>query len=305
MLRGELIDAGWNDRAIARMCSEGAWVRVRRGAYVEMHYWRLLDPAGRHELLTRSVLRQANTDLVVSHVSGVPFYDGPIWGLDLSSVHGTRLDGKAGRAEAGVRQHRGQVVEGDVVERHGVMVMGADRLGLEVTTVASTEAALVVVNHLLHAEETTRERLAERYARDICGWSHTLRTDLVLRLADPRIESPGESRTFYLCFARGLPLPEPQYKIYDDRGVLVAQVDFAWPELGVFLEFDGKVKYQKYLKEGESPSDVVVREKRREELICELTGWRCIRVVWADLERPEHTAQRIRRALSAPTRIAS
>jgi hypothetical protein len=305
MLRGELIDAGWNDRAIARMCSEGAWVRVRRGAYVEMHYWRLLDPAGRHELLTRSVLRQANTDLVVSHVSGVPFYDGPIWGLDLSSVHGTRLDGKAGRAEAGVRQHRGQVVEGDVVERHGVMVMGADRLGLEVTTVASTEAALVVVNHLLHAEETTRERLAERYARDIYGWSHTLRTDLVLRLADPRIESPGESRTFYLCFARGLPLPEPQYEIYDDRGVLVAQVDFAWPELGVFLEFDGKVKYQKYLKEGESPSDVVVREKRREELVCELTGWRCIRVVWADLDRPEHTAQRIRRALSAPTRIAS
>jgi hypothetical protein len=277
---------------------------VRRGAFVEMHHWRALDRPGRHELVTRAVLRQANTDLVASHVSAVPFYEGPTWGLDLSSVHATRLDGKAGRAEAGVRQHRGKIVEGDIVERHGVMVMAADRLGIEITTVASTEAALVVVNHLLHAEMTTAERLAERYARDMHGWSHTLRTDLVLRLADPRIESPGESRTYYLCFAQGLPLPEPQYKVYNDRGVLVARVDFAWPQLGVFAEFDGKVKYQKYLAEGESPSDVVVREKRREELVREITGWRCVRVDWADLERPEHTAERIRRALFPPTRLA-
>jgi hypothetical protein len=77
-------------------------------------------------------------------------------------------------------------------------------------------------------------------------------------------------------------------------GELVAIVDFAWPELGVFLEFDGKIKYQKLLRAGESPTDVVVREKRREELICRLTGWRCIRIVWADLYRPELTAAAIR-----------
>jgi hypothetical protein len=38
----------------------------------------------------------------------------------------------------------------------------------------------------------------------------------------------------------------------------------------------------------------VLREKRREELICELTGWRCIRIVWADLYAPVKTADRIR-----------
>ena len=38
----------------------------------------------------------------------------------------------------------------------------------------------------------------------------------------------------------------------------------------MFLEFDGKVKYEKLLKDGQRASDVVVAEKRREELICRL-----------------------------------
>ena len=57
-------------------------------------------------------------------------------------------------------------------------------------------------------------------------------------------------------------------------------------QYGVFLEFDGKVKYERLLKDGESASDVVFREKQREDMICRLTGWRCIRIVWADLYQP-------------------
>jgi very-short-patch-repair endonuclease len=76
--------------------------------------------------------------------------------------------------------------------------------------------------------------------------------------------------------------------------VLVGRVDFAWPELKVFVEFDGKEKYLKYRKEGESVIDAVRREKRREEDICRATGWRCIRLTWADLYHPERTCARIR-----------
>ena len=31
----------------------------------------------------------------------------------------------------------------------------------------------------------------------------------------------------------------------------------------------------------------MLREKRREERVAELTGWRCIRITWADLAYPE------------------
>jgi hypothetical protein len=294
MLRGELIGAGWSDRGIARMVRAGIWVKIRRGAYAVRKDWRALDTAGQHVVRTRAVMRQANTETVASHISGLMVYDGPTWGLNLDSVDVTRTDGKSGRAEAGVRQHRGKILEGDVVYRLGIAVMAASRLGLEVTTVADSEAALVAVNYLLNAGHTTLEDMRRRYELGIDCWAHTLATDIVLRLADPRAESPGESRVLYLCYLYGLPAPDPQYKVRDRSGRVVARVDFAWPELGLFLEFDGKVKYEKLLKVGESASEVVVREKRREELVCELTGWRCIRLVWADLERPDDTAQRIR-----------
>jgi len=297
MLRRDLIAEGWTDRSIARMVAGGLWAKPRRGAYVQRSEWRKLDVAGRHVVRSRAVVMQANAEVVVSHSSGVCVYGGPTWGLDLSWVHITRRDGRSGRSQAGVKQHRGRILPDDVVTRHGLEVMAPARLGLEVTTVANTEAALGVVNYLLNKAETTLDEMRQRYDQGIDVWRDTLKTDLVLRLADPRIASLGESRTFYLCFRFGLPAPIPQYPIHDRSGNVVAVVDFAWPELGVFLEFDGMVKYSELLAEGESASDVVVREKRREDLIRELTGWHCIRLVWADLDRPEHTAQRIRECL--------
>ncbi|UMG91172.1 hypothetical protein [Nocardioides sp. TF02-7] len=67
----------------------------------------------------------------------------------------------------------------------------------------------------------------------------------------------------------------------------------------MFLEFDGREKYLKHRRPGESIEDAVLREKRREDLICQLTGWRCIRITWADLERPGVVAQRIRNLMLA------
>ena len=89
------------------------------------------------------------------------------------------------------------------------------------------------------------------------------------------------------------------------RAARVALVDFAWPELGVFMEFDGRVKYEDLLRPGERASDVVLRERDRERLICETTGWVCVRVSWADLARPARLAARIRAAMNRRSRLAS
>jgi hypothetical protein len=258
--------------------------------------WRSLDAAGQHAVTARAVLRQAKAEVVLSHVSALIEYDAPTWGVDLSVVHVTREDGKAGRKERGIQQHCGRLLPDDVVNRNGVRMTSATRLALDMTTISGTEVALGIMNHLLHEGLTSVEALEERYA-SMDQWPHTLATDMVLRLADERIESLGESRTLHLCFQQQVPRPVPQYEIRDRWGRVVARVDFAWPEHGVFLEFDGKVKYERFLREGESASDAVIREKRREEMICELTGWRCIRLSWADLYTPELTARRIRELL--------
>jgi hypothetical protein len=296
LLRKQYVANGYNDRALARMLADGTLARPRRGAYVAGSAWRQLDEAGRHAVRARAVLRTAGRESTLSHVSAALEYGAPSWQLNLGEVDVTRLDGKAGRREAGVRQHRGIVLPGDVVPRNGVPVTSAARVALEVTTVLDVETSVGVVSHLLHHGFTTDQQLADRYA--LMGtWPYTLRTDLVLRLADQRLESVGEARTLYLLFRHGLPLPELQHEIRDETGHVVARLDFAWPALGVWVEFDGKVKYEKLLKDGERASDVVLREKRREAMIEQLTGWKCRRLAWPDLDDPAEFLAGLVRAL--------
>lgn len=295
-LRREAEELGYHDQAIASLVKHKVWHRVRRGAYTSTRIWEALDDAGRYALLTRAALRQARADVVLSHTSALAEYGVPLWGCDFGTVHLTRLDARAGRHESGVQQHSGKLLPGEIVHRNRVPVTSGTRTALDMTTTCGTEVSIAVVDALLHAGHTTPELLGNRYAL-MSQWPNTLHTDLVLRLADGRSESVGETRTRYLCWRQGLPAPIPQVPIFDASGREIARVDLAWPEHGVFLEFDGKVKYEALLKEGERPSDVVVREKMREQLIIELTGWRCIRVVWADLYRPDQTAMRIRNLL--------
>ena len=304
-LRKELVDQGYSDRSIARAVRAGTLHRLRWGAYMDAGAWSRLDEAGRHAVLARAVLKQANSDLVLSHSSALPDWEAPVWGFDLSTVHGTRTDSKSGRKEAGVQQHRGLLLPEDITTRNGVRLCSPTRTMIELTTLAPVEPCLVAWNYFLHQNLTTLERVDARYRALDCDlpmdhWPDTLTTDLLLRLADGRCETPGESRTLHLCWRQHLPMPTPQYLIRDRAGNVIARVDFAWPEYGVFLEFDGKIKYTRLLRKGESVTDVVMREKKREQLICELTGWRCIRIVWADLNRPEHTALRIRNMLFPP-----
>lgn len=296
-LRREARAAGYTDRDIGKLVKSGEWHRVRHGAYVEAGAWNDLGSVAQHALLARAVLRQAKAAMVLSHVSALPEYDAPAWGLALDVVHVTRRDQRSGRKESGVCQHQGLLLPGDVERRRGVEVTSATRTAIDITTIAGTEQSLVVVNHLLHHGHTTLDAVRARYAT-MDRHPFTLHTDLVLRLADPRMESVGETRTFFLCWSQGLPVPEPQFIVTDERHTEVARLDFAWPERGVWLEFDGKEKYVKHLREGETVADAVLREKRREDRIRELTGWRCIRITWADLFFPERTAARIRAMLS-------
>lgn len=79
-------------------------------------------------------------------------------------------------------------------------------------------------------------------------------------------------------------------------------VDGGYPEHGVLLEFDGMVTYSALLRPGQSASEVVVAEKRREERISAL-GWLVIRVVWADLQHPSVLIRRIQLACQDRQRL--
>jgi hypothetical protein len=257
-----------------------------------------MDEEQQYAVRSRACFLQADTEVFLSHVSALPFLDAPMWGLRLDETHLTRCDGGAGRRESGICRHRGVIADGDLASAYGLHFSSPIRTTLEVTTVAGVESSLVVANHFLHRGDYDKGQLVSRYESSINHWPGSLKTDLVLRLCDPRIESVGESRTFYFLWRAHFPRPEPQYEVWDE-GVLIALLAFALPDQMVWIEFDGKVKYQKAVEEGEDVTAVVLREKRREERVAELTGWRPLRVTWSDLMYPERLAARLRRLIDA------
>jgi len=284
-LTSEALDAGHTDKSIRTLVRSGEWRRLRHGTYTLGVTYRNADERQRHQLLVLGVLKRARSDLVVSHESAaVVAWGAPTWGLDLRVVHGTRRDARAGRIEAGVHQHQGLLGGDDVVLRDNVPFTSGTRTAIDVTTRASVEVALGIVNHLLHTGATDRDGLFARY-ESMQFHPATRRTGLVLGLARPEIESLAETRTFYWCHRGGLPCPQPQYEVFSD-GVFIARLDFAWPHLGKWIEVDGKAKYTKLLRPGEHPGDVVFAEKQREDLVRRVTGWRCLRITWADLQHP-------------------
>lgn len=294
-LRREALAIGMTDRAIARAVASGEWARVRHGAFTAGQIWAEAGPDERHLLRAAAVSRAARCSHALSHLTSVLMNSGAVWGVDLSEVHLSRFDAGAGRREAGVAQHRGRLEPGSIVTTGGLPHTSALRAAVESLSLSSVDAerGLVITNSLLHQKKFT---LAEFHAalEAVHRWPHSLGSQCVAHLASPLVESVGESRMQYFLWAQGFTGVEPQVEIRDAAGRLLGRVDFLLRRHGVYIEFDGMIKYTRLLKPGENVSDVVVREKLREEAIGRASGLRCFRVIWPDLDRP--------RALSASLR---
>lgn len=299
VLRREALTLGYDDKWLSRELRRGSIVRVRHGAYALASTWSQADDAARHMIRTSAVARTAGTDVVLSHITAALVHGAPTWDLPLTDVHLTRRDGRAGRREAGVRQHRSALGEDDVTTVNGWTVTSPARTACDVATLTDVEHTKVIMDDLLHRGLTTHEELVSAL-KSALHTPGSLGTDLAVRLADGRIESVGESRCHYLFWRFGLPEPIPQLTVHAPDGRCLGDVDFGWPGLQTFVEFDGLGKYGKLLKEDETVEDVLRRERKRESDICAATGWVCIRVTWSDLANPLQLIAKVRSAFSLP-----
>lgn len=295
-LRRDALVAGLTDDVLRGWVRSGLVRRVRHGAYTTTAHWASLTPDGRHLLTARCVARSARVRVALSHTTAALIHGAPVWGLPLHDVHVARSDRLTGRREAGVRQHRAALPAADVMELDGLLVTTPVRTCVDVTTIAGVEVSLGVIDHLLHTHAVSKDELLVRAAA-LSRRPGSLTTELTFRLADGRSESVGETRTRYRCWLGHLPRPVPQYEV-THRGRVLYRLDLAWPEHGVWLEFDGREKYLKHRRDGESVVDCVLREKRREEQIALCTGWRCVRITWVDLYEPERLVARIAAVLA-------
>lgn len=109
-----------------------------------------------------------------------------------------------------------------------------------------------------------------------------------LEMAEPRAESPMETRLRVLFTDHGLPRPTAQYVIRTASGLFVARVDLAYPEYEIAIEYDGDHHRERAQFQ---------RDVRRRNAI-EAAGWRVVSVTANDILRePAHVLDHVRRLM--------
>ena len=291
-LRHEAITLGLDDGVLRRSVRNGVLTKVRHGAYTFTDLWSQAGAPERHVLLLRAVMRAHPNKVAASHHSAALLHGMDLWRVPLDRAHVTRLDGSSGRSHPDSVHHQGVTLDADLTTVDSLRVVDPARAALESASLLNVERGLVLVDSGLRLGLFTPAELHHQLER-MTAWPDSLHLQLVARLADGRSGSVGETRARHLFWSQGLPAPRLQYEVRDARG-LIGIADFCWPEFGLLGEFDGKMKYERYLRPGETPGDAVFREKLREDRLRLATGWRMVRLTWAMLARAEETAAYLR-----------
>lgn len=295
LIRRTLLDSGYSDGEIRRLRRRGTWASVRRGSYLDAETIAPLDGRQRHELLVRAVVAGLKTPAVVSHCSAAVLHGISLWSTHLGIVHLTRTPPAHSGRSAQLLIHVARFHPDDVTIRDGLAVTTVARTITDVARALPFEQAVVAADAALFLGLTTRELLEASAARAM-GLPGSRSMARVIRFADGRSESVGESRSRVMMHRAGLPSPDLQLEVRDSAGATIGRTDFAWRAGRLLGEFDGRVKYGRLLRPGQDAGDVVFREKQREDALRD-TGARVIRWVWGDLDHPARTAGRIQQAL--------
>jgi hypothetical protein len=186
------------------------------------------------------------------------------------------------------------VRDDEVTEVDGFEVTGPVRTALDLARSLPHEAAVVTLDAALHIGALTQGALRERLF-DIAGTPGSRSAARAVSAADGRSESVGESRSRVMLHRWKLAPSALQFEVRSGDGDLLGRSDFAWESDRLLGEFDGRTKYGRLLRPGQDPGDVVFAEKRREDAMRD-ENWGMVRWVWADLQRPDRLAARVRRA---------
>ncbi|MBM6403823.1 type IV toxin-antitoxin system AbiEi family antitoxin domain-containing protein [Phycicoccus sp. CSK15P-2] len=285
----EAMSLGVSRDVLAHGVRDGGLRRLARGLYATGSRPDL--PEARHVELCRALLVEY-PDAVLAGRSAAVAFGLPTWGVPLGTglLH-RPVDRQVRRSGAVIRDL--DPVADVVATTAGPATLPAVAVvgvALDHGSIAGVVTADAALHRGLVCEADLEQEVAQR-----AGHRRVQQALAMLRLADAKAESPGESRLRVLLRAGGIEL-EPQYDVRDATGELVGRADFRVAGARVLVEFDGVVKYSN------GGVDALVAEKRREDRLRAL-GWVVVRVTWADLAHPARVLAEVRRAMAVGERL--
>ncbi|TKA08386.1 type IV toxin-antitoxin system AbiEi family antitoxin domain-containing protein [Actinacidiphila oryziradicis] len=281
----QLQTAGTEPAYLRRIVRAGRWVPLARGSY-----WVTVAPDGPSlRTRVRAVMLSYGSRVVAVHetaarlygIEGLPKDDGI---LQLAVLTGHSMRGRPGVAISRL----------DLPPEAYHVVNG-----IRLTTPARTCADLLWRMDRPHAVSMLDSALhkgvlgpGDRSAVAAQLWNrpNAEQARSWLDLADPRAESPLETRVRLACLDDGLPSPVLQWRIPDPHQRSDWRIDLGWPAQLVGLEADGREEHDK--------PEALHRDRfRQNRLVTLVPGLTLLRVTWADTYAPGPFLSRLREAL--------
>jgi very-short-patch-repair endonuclease len=255
-----------------------AWRRVSRGVYV----WaaREMD----RDLALAVLLESLPPRSVLSGLTAARLH-----GLDVPAppqpeVIIPLLGGVSGRAHANVRRVR--LDPTDATTARGLPVTTPIRTCFDLAGRLPLVEGVVIVDMALYTSLVELDAFRGYISRHggVAGVAGARRA---LEHAEPKAESPMETRLRLLLVKNGLPRPEAQVPLYDRTGAFVGRPDLYYRDARLAIEYDG-----------ENHRDRLVADNRRQNGL-QAIGVTLLRYTAPDLfERPQAIAGEVRAELA-------
>lgn len=298
----DLRAAGLKPHEIRGLVRRGELIRLRRGVYRGPND-AVLTGADRENERERNHLEAAAATMLqlrpgacLSHVTAGVLHGLPVPSHLIGPVHITR-PGRSSKVRPGVHLHRSTLPDDHIVASPLGPATSLARTMADLARTLAPFAAVACADVSLRLGVDRAEVLTILDS----GARGCVRGREVMRFAHAASESVGESHSRWLIKSVGLPAPVLQQKFYTDAGDFVARTDFWWKEHRVVGEFDGKVKYGRTMKPGQTQADVIEAEQLREQALRRLNVW-VVRWRWADLDDPEAFRQIVTKGMDFMSR---
>lgn len=246
------------------------------------------DPAlpAEHQLYARGAALVIPPDGVLGGRSAACWFGAPFASV-VDPVVVVVPPGTAWRGPKGVHAHRTALEPDEVIRVDDIPMTTPLRTAWEICTLETVPTAVGILDGMVRAGYLSAADLASLAASMRGRWRHS-RAGVVVPLVDGRAQSPPESWVRVACVRAGLPAPTPQFVVVEN-GVFLGQVDLAWPEARLVVEYEGPHHFEQLQ---------IARDDRRYGALV-AAGWRVIRLSANDLRDLDAVIRRIEEELEA------
>lgn len=212
----------------------------------------------RHELRTR--FTSVHRDIYVARGTGPTALlrakaawlrsrgHGILAGYSASAFHGARwidarlpayvIDNNNRRPTRGIVTWADAIDDDDICRIGDIRLTTPARTAVDLACKFPEDTAVAAIDALARA---ARLKVAdiESAAEHHSGRKGIKQARTTIALVDPGAESPQETWLRLLIVREGYPRPQTQYPVCNEYGVVIGEVDLAWPEVKIALEYEG------------------------------------------------------------------